>query len=155
MKNKTKNTLSKDKIIDLKAAYEMYAEILNCADIKEYLDKSNKCFVEVNLPKRLKKMMNEKGFCTTELIQKTNIEKSYFYQILNGRRTPSRDKLLRIAFVMELNLSETQKLLLAADKSILYPRRRRDAALISCIHKHLSLHDTQVFLFDMGIEILV
>lgn len=50
-----------------------------------------------------------------------NMEKSYFYQILKGRRAPGLDFLIKLAFVLKLNLDETQRLLKIANRQPLYP----------------------------------
>ena len=83
-----------------------------------------------------------------------NLERSNGYQIFNGYRTPRRNALLRIAFGMHLPLEETQYLLKLAQRGELYPRNRRDAALIYCIQHKFSLIDTELMLERLGEEML-
>ena len=57
-------------------------------------------------------LLAQKGLKKSDVILKANLDKSYAYQIFNGNKTnPSRDKLIMLAFGMELNLDETRKLL--------------------------------------------
>ena len=83
-----------------------------------------------------------------------NLERSNGYQIFNGYRTPRRNALLRIAFGMQLTLEETQYLLKLALRGELYPRNRRDAALIYCIQHKFSLIDAELMLEQLGEEML-
>ena len=141
------------KEINWDQAKEMFAEVRDCKNPKKFFSENNQ-FIEFNFPIMLNKNIIDMGLSKTELIKQTNIEKSYFYQILNGRRNPCRDKLLKIAVVMKLSINETQILLIAADKSILYPKRKRDAAIMCCMNKKYNLHETQIFLHEMEIDIL-
>lgn len=63
----------------------------------------------------------------------------FIYQILEGDRKPSRDMLLRMAFVLKLSLDETQRLLKTAQRSSLYPRVRREAVLIFALQRNYTL----------------
>ncbi len=88
------------------------------------------------------------------VIRAANLERSNGYQIFNGYRTPRRNALIRIALGMHLTLDETQYLLKLALRGELYPRSRRDAALIYCIQHRLSLIDTELMLEQLGEEML-
>jgi transcriptional regulator with XRE-family HTH domain len=90
--------------------------------------------------------MKRANLTAHELIGRTLLSKSYVYQTLDGTRIPSRDALLRFALALRLELPEVQRLLTRAGKSLLYPKVRRDAAIIACIAKRLSLCETDEFL---------
>lgn len=85
-------------------------------------------------------LLAQKALKKSDVITKANLDKSYAYQIFNGNKTnPSRDKLIMLAFGMELNLDETRKLLKISNVSDLYIRNPRDAARIFCIENKLDL----------------
>lgn len=88
------------------------------------------------------------------VISAANLERSNGYQIFNGYRTPRRNALLRIALGMHLTLEETQYLLKIALRGELYPRTRRDAAIIYCIQHKFSLIDAEIMLEQLGEELL-
>ena len=92
------------------------------------LDKED--FDDVDFPAYLKNVMNERGIKASDLIVQMNMEKSYFYQILKGRRAPGREFLIHLSFLLKLNLDETQRLLKMANRQPLYPRCKKDAAVI-------------------------
>ena len=88
------------------------------------------------------------------IIQRAGLEKSFGHQLFNGRRSPSRDTVLQLAFGFSLSVAGTQELLKVARKSPLYPRVKRDAAIIYCLHHEISFVDTQIILHDLDVPIL-
>lgn len=84
------------------------------------------------------------------LIVNASISKTYAYQFLNGERIPGHDIILRMCLVMSLKLDEIQRLLTLAGKSVLYPKIRRDAAVLYCIKKKMTLDETNTFLENSG-----
>jgi len=72
----------------------------------------------------------EKNIKPQRVIIKADIERTYGYQLFNGRRKPSRDKVIQLAFGFGMNYDKAQELLKAARKSTLYPKIKRDAVII-------------------------
>ena len=99
-------------------------------------------------------LCTRRGEPSERVINRANIEKSYGHHLFTGRRNPSRDTVLLLAFGFELDYAGTQELLKAARKSALYPRIKRDAAIIYCLHNHVSLMDTQIILQDLELPLL-
>ena len=89
-----------------------------------------------------------------KVINKANIERSFGHQIFRGRRRPSRDVIIQLAFGFESSVDETQTLLKLAGASALYPRVKRDAVILFCIHKGYGLIDTQIMLSDLSLPLL-
>jgi hypothetical protein len=88
------------------------------------------------------------------IIKKSDIERSYGHQLFNGTRTPSRDKVLQLAFGFELGFDETQKLLTVAGKSVLYPKIKRDAVIIYALKHGYDIFAVQTSLFDLSLPAL-
>ena len=108
-----------------------------------------------SLKQYLESMMKEKGVSKTQLIERSNIEKGYAYQILRGdKKNPSRDKCLMLAFGLGLNLQETQKLLHIANVNELYIRSMRDSVIIFCIEKGMTLMQANEKLDEYGAELI-
>ena len=57
----------------------------------------------------------------------SNIQKNYGYQIFDGSKTPSRDKVIALALAMQLTLDEANRLLHLSNNGILYPKIKRDS----------------------------
>jgi transcriptional regulator with XRE-family HTH domain len=86
-----------------------------------------------------------------QIIKRSGIERTYGHQLFNGRRKPSRDKVIQLAIGLKLSFEETQKLLQIAQKSTLYPKIKRDAAIIHCIRYHKDIYETQAALEALGL----
>ena len=88
------------------------------------------------------------------VIRLSSIERTYGHQIFNGTRKPSRDKVIQLAFGFALDVDGTQELLKAAQKNLLYPRIKRDAAILYCISHHIDIVEAQSMLHDLGLTLL-
>ena len=88
------------------------------------------------------------------VIGRADIEKSYGHQLFSGKRNPSRDTVLKLAFGFEMGYEETQELLKIARKSLLYPRVKRDMVLVYCLHHGYTLVDTQIVLQEYKLPLL-
>ena len=86
--------------------------------------------------------MEKYGISPHDLVVRTNISQPHIYQILSGRRRASREKLIVMAVGIGLSLDETQRLLTIGQCGMLYPKVRRDAAIICCIREHMDIYDT-------------
>ncbi|RGT72844.1 hypothetical protein [Mediterraneibacter massiliensis] len=97
----------------------------------------------------LRELLENAKMSAPEWIAGTDISKSYGYQILNGDRIPGRDILLRTSLVLQLSLKETQRLLAVGDCGALYPKIRRDAAVIFALNQKMSLLETEELLASL------
>ena len=84
--------------------------------------------VEVGL--YLEHIIEERGMKKKDIVRKLNLEESYARKLFGGQRIPTRKILLQCAFLLSLDLSDTQRLLDIGQKPRLYPRVRYDAAII-------------------------
>ena len=94
----------------------------------------------------LKQLLAVHGLSKQSVIQAANLERSYGYQIFKGRRNPNRDILLSIAIAMQLSLPEAQHLLMVFERGALYPKNKRDAAIIYSLYRRFSLFETEYLL---------
>ena len=58
----------------------------------------------------------------SDLIKKSGIERSYYYQIIKGTRNPGRDKVIRLSLAAGLSLNEATRALELAGCAALYPK---------------------------------
>jgi hypothetical protein len=94
------------------------------------------------------------GLVPEHVIIRANIERTYGHQLFNGTRNPSRDKVIQLAFGFDLDIDATQKLLLVAQYSPLYPKLRRDAAILYCLEHHLDILELQSLLQSLELTLL-
>ena len=90
----------------------------------------------------------------TEIIRNSDIEKSYYYQIVKGNRIPSRNKVLRLCIGAGLSTKETSHALILNGDAPLYLRRKRDRLLAYAIEKGLTVTDVNLLLDEQGEEML-
>jgi hypothetical protein len=88
------------------------------------------------------------------VIKLASIERTYGHQLFNGTRKPSRDKVIQLAFGFGLDADETQELLKIAQKSLLYPKIKRDAVILYCLNNQKSIIETQSVLETLELTLL-
>ncbi len=93
-------------------------------------------------------MMQRRGLSPKDMIRATCIDRSYFYHILNGQKSPGRNIVLRIGLCLQATLNEMNHLLLLAGLSTLYARIRRDALLIYAIQKKYTMDQANDLLVE-------
>lgn len=114
--------------------------------ISDYIENKEVYGAPITLQQYLQELLEKHEMSIPDLIVKTILSKSFVYQVFSGKRNPGRDILLRMAFAMHLSVAETQRLFLIAGKGALYPRVRRDAIIILCLEKGMSLDAANEFL---------
>ena len=96
----------------------------------------------------INKYIAEKNATHADIIRKLNVERCYGYQLLNGKRVPTRVQLVKISLLLKLTFEETQKLLKVAGKEILYARNLTDAKIIHAIEHNLSYDNACEFIWE-------
>ncbi|MBQ1302505.1 MAG: helix-turn-helix transcriptional regulator [Firmicutes bacterium] len=99
-------------------------------------------------------LCERRGEPPERVIKRADIEKSYGHQIFSGKRNPSRDTVLKLAFGFGMDYEQTQELLKVARKSLLHPKVKRDMVLVFCLHHHQTLVDTQIALQEYRLPLL-
>ncbi len=89
-----------------------------------------------------------------DVIKRSNLDRSYAYQILNGtKKHPGKYKLTLLCLSAGMNLKETQRALTISGCSVLYPKIACDAALIICINNgYNSAIEVTNFFNENGLE---
>ncbi len=105
---------------------------------------------KISLTEYLQQLMNTHNIAIMDVVRISLLSKSYVYQIFSGERMPSRDVLLRLGLAMSCTIDEIQHLLIHAETASLYPKVKRDAAILCCISQGYSLIETNEFLEYIG-----
>lgn len=101
------------------------------------------------LASELQRLLSKAGMSPADWIITADISRSYAYQILRNERRPGRDILLRTALALSLDLEQIQRLLALGSCGALYPRLRRDGAVIYALSHGLSLMETEELLISL------
>ena len=132
----------------------LFRQLFKAADIKDYIAKNEESLKLPAFHEYITQLCSNRGEKKNDIAKRSSIERTYASQLFNGTRKPSRDKAIQLAIGFGLNLDETQNLLKIAGKSQLYPRLKRDAAIVYCIDHQINIAKAQMLLYDLGLHIL-
>lgn len=123
----------------LKQTTDLLNELNNTPHIDQYLIDNEEYLIDQSFSKYLCLVIEEKELSKSDIIRKSDINEIYAYQIFSGKRTPSRNKLLRICVGTEFSLEETNEILKVAGFSPLFPKIKRDSIIIFGIQNNYSI----------------
>ena len=126
-------------------------EITTTSEIDLFLKKNDKHMnAPSNIAEYLNDIINKKGLKKSKIITDSGLNKTYFYEILSGKkgRDFKQNTVLAIAIAMKMSLEETQRLLKLCKAGELYPKIRRDNIIIWGITQKKDLIDIDLKLID-------
>lgn len=123
----------------------------NCK-IDEYLKGNGDSFVYDKIKDFWEAAIEKSGYSKSNIINKSDFSYCYFYDVINGRKIPGRDKIIRLILTMKLSVDECQEALRISGRSALYPRIRRDSIILFAISNGLSIYQLSELLADAGEE---
>ena len=115
----------------------------NSNDINSYLTDNDSNISNISFHEYLTQLL-------AQVITDSNIQKNYGYQIFDGSKTPSRDKVIALALAMQLTLDEANRLLHLSNNGILYPKIKRDSIIIFGLENNQKIIDLNITLDDLG-----
>ena len=128
--------------------------IFKAANLRSYLDENEKSLIAPTFIEYLEMLCQDRNMVREHVIGRAGIERGFGHQLFRGSRKPSRDNVLRLAFGFGLDVDETQALLRIARRTPLYPRIKRDAAIIYGLAHHNTIIEIQTSLSDLGLTAL-
>jgi transcriptional regulator with XRE-family HTH domain len=133
---------------------EFLHKLLKAKDLTSFLENNEEHLQTTVFHHYINELCRKTDTIPEQVIKRTTIERTYGHQLFNGTRKPSRDKVLQLAFGFGLEVDEAQKLLTVAQKSLLYPRIKRDAVLLFCLQNHRSELEAQDMLAEFKLTLL-
>lgn len=124
------------------------------SSVEEYLNDNQDELITIDLRKFWAEMIEKSGMTKTEIIDRANCGYNYFYCIINGKKIPSRDKIIELIIAMKLSLDDCQKALKFSGRAPLYPRVKRDSILIFGIRNGQTVYEISETLKQNGETIL-
>lgn len=124
--------------------------------LEEYLDEFGEhCSEEFSFSSCFEMLYRKKGFKKMDVLERSNLERVYAHEIIRGKRKPSRDKVLMMAFGLCLDVPEAQLLLRHSGYSPLSPKLRRDAVILFSLAHSVGIADLNILLEESELAILV
>ena len=131
---------------------KILSDIDSTRDMEEYLDLPKVNDHYQNFPDFFRSLPAYSQMESGELITRSGLERSYYYQVMKGTRSPGRDKVLRLCLAAGLDLKETTRALELSGNAVLYPRSRRDIILTVAINQKAGVIDANLLLNKYGEE---
>ncbi|OZG69206.1 helix-turn-helix domain-containing protein [Bifidobacterium eulemuris] len=110
---------------------ELLERLLSSASIETYLDEEH--IGERQLTDYLHGLLEKHDLKRADVARDSGLNATVVYDIFSGKSRPGRDNAIMLAFGLNCDLTETQRLLRLAGASELWCKQRRDAILIWCV----------------------
>lgn len=137
-----------------KSTEDLLNEIKQTDEIQKFIERNDDEFLSKPLHEVIAEIIKDKKLKKSDVVARSGLNRIYAYQILSGKRVPSRDKLIAFCFGLQLDLDETNKLLKRSGLSELYAKNKRDSIIIFAINSGKSIFSANELLFENGFEIL-
>lgn len=132
----------------------MLRSLAKSPDFDSFVDDYENAMEETTFSVYLSRLCEENRLVPERVIKAAQIDRTYGHQLFNGTRKPSRDKVIQLAFGFAMTVDECQHMLRIAGKSPLYPKIKRDAAILFCLSKGMSALEAQNLLESLGLTLL-
>lgn len=119
-----------------------------------FVEKNEGAMLHTTFSAYLSELCARKKLVPERIIKAAQIDRTYGHQLFNGTRKPSRDKIIQLAFGFGMTVEEAQQLLRIAEKPPLYPKIKRDAAILFCLSKKMNALETQNLLESLDLTLL-
>lgn len=84
--------------------------IFKASTLNNFLKEHGEALQLPTLPKYLEALCREKGMMRAEVVRRAGIDRSFGFQIFQGAKNPSRDKVIQLAIGFGLGYEEAQAL---------------------------------------------
>ena len=138
----------------MKRTSDLENEMSEKIQLDHFLKDNEDQFITYDFSALLEPYLKEKHLSKAELARRAKMSDVYLFQILSGRRQPSRDKLLCLCIGLKLDVEQTQEFLKRCHQVPLYVKDRRDAVLRYGIELGWGVGKINDALFDAGEKML-
>lgn len=132
----------------------LFRLLFKTSNIKEFMEQNTGEMCLPSFSEYISGLCADRGEVPERIINRANIERSFGHQLFKGTKKPSRDTVLQLAFGFEADVDMAQELLKHAGMCALYPRVKRDAAIVYCLHHRFTIVETQNVLHDMKLPLI-
>ncbi|MBR4724547.1 MAG: XRE family transcriptional regulator [Lachnospiraceae bacterium] len=133
---------------------ELRNELKSEKNINHFIEQNEGEMDTATVPELLTDLLAKHEEKQKSVIKRSQIPAGYAYQIFEGRKNASRDKLIKLALAFPLTVAETNRLIRQGGYNELYVRNKRDVLVIYSLEKKLSVGDVNELLYSNGEELL-
>lgn len=117
-------------------------------DLESVLEEGG--FDRPTLPEWTKERLAWTGEAKADVIRRSGLNQTFAYQIMQGKRTGSRDKLIRLAFGWRLGPDDASRMIELGGSDALDPTSRRDTIIAWSLANGLDVHKANDALWHCG-----
>lgn len=132
---------------------DLLVRLLESTSLDEYLSESE--VADRSLSEYLKEMLDVHGLKRADVVRASGINATVVYDIFAGKSNPGRDHAIMLAFGLQCDIAQTQRLLRMAGVSELWCKIRRDAIILWSIKQGSSRAETDDELYRFGEKTLL
>lgn len=132
---------------------DLLVRLLESASLDEYLSESE--VADRSLSEYLKEMLDVHGLKRADVVRASGINATVVYDIFAGKSNPGRDHAIMLAFGLQCDIAQTQRLLRMAGVSELWCKIRRDAIILWSIKQGSSRAEADDELYRFGEKTLL
>ena len=133
-----------------KSTGDLMVELMKLGSFERYMKENKNVIVTASVADLLNQILERKGLSRARVAKDSGLNEIYAYQVMAGKRTPSRDKALCLCVAIGLTLEEIQGFLKMCGYAPLYPRRKRDAVILFALKERQRVTAINEALFSQG-----
>ncbi len=122
-----------------KTTGELLEELMEPGSFSSYLSRNREQMLHPNVGRELDKLCRGQKLSKAAVARRSGVSEVHLHQVLAGKRSPSRDRLLCLCIGLSAGVEENQKLLRQAGFAQLDPRITRDALILYGLSRGQSL----------------
>ncbi|MCK5129992.1 MAG: helix-turn-helix transcriptional regulator [Clostridiales bacterium] len=120
--------------------------------LTEFFQENKEVFNLLTIGEYIELELKNRKLTKASIIRKSGINKRFFFDILAGKKTPSRRYIIRLFLALNVDFSDVQWYLKACDYPQLYVKNKRDSIIIYCLNNKLTVSECNKMLNNVDLE---
>lgn len=130
-----------------KSTDDLQQELMQTYSLDAFLSENGENLREQSVRDLLNQLLSAHSVSKAALAKRSGMSEVYIHQLFSGRRKPSRNRAICLAFGFSATLEETQALLRCCGYAALQARVKRDAIILYGLIHGMDLYDVNDRLF--------
>lgn len=124
----------------------------NADDFQTIFSETQPYIIDQTLKDYLAHWLNNKHVTKSAVLKEAGITEATGYQYFDGKRNPSREKMIALTIGLHLTLDETNELMKKTGYAQLYPKHPFDAVVIYGITHGLTIAEIDDYLYNENLK---
>lgn len=131
---------------------KMLASLKAGYSITAFFEDNSSHFLPHSFSEIIKAVIQSRKMTSASIIRDSGINRRYYFDILSGKKQPSRNYVIRLLLVLKLSVQDAQWILKTSGYPQMYVRTKRDAVIIYSFEHSLSVAECNVMLHNVKME---